>query len=169
MVGVIECDRMDAFYFHRRRKKKGGAHLYLPVPLATTAHTLRTDQLDLFAFIESICEQIDALEPRIHALLPELGRRTRLLAEASTLREHFPDPANRPVLYGILLGVKDLFNVDGFPTRAGSQLPAEVFAGPEASCATALRAAGAIILGKTVSTEFAYFEPGSTRNPLHLS
>jgi len=143
--------------------------LYLPAPLATTAHALRTDQLDLFAFIESICEQIDALEPRIHALLPEPGRRTRLLAEASRLRERFPDPANRPVLYGILLGVKDLFNVDGFPTRAGSQLPAEVFAGPEASCVTALRAAGAIILGKTVSTEFAYFEPGPTRNPLNLS
>ncbi|GAC1350405.1 MAG: amidase [Ktedonobacteraceae bacterium] len=143
--------------------------MYLPLPLARTAHALRTDQLDLFAFIDSICEQVDVLEPRIHALLPEPGRRIRLLAEASRLREHFPDPANRPVLYGIPLGVKDLFKVDGFPTRAGSQLPAEVFEGPEASCVTALRASGAIMLGKTVSTEFAYFEPGPTRNPHNLN
>jgi Asp-tRNA(Asn)/Glu-tRNA(Gln) amidotransferase A subunit family amidase len=143
--------------------------MFLSVPLAATAHALRTDQLDLFTFIESICKQIDVLEPGIHALLPEPDRRARLLSEAGALQARFPEPASRPPLYGILLGVKDLFNIDGFPTRAGSHLPAEVFEGPEASCVTALRAAGAIILGKTISTEFAYFEPGPTRNPHNLN
>jgi Asp-tRNA(Asn)/Glu-tRNA(Gln) amidotransferase A subunit family amidase len=67
------------------------------------------------------------------------------------------------------VGVKDVFNVDGFPTHAGSQLPAELFVGHEATCVTLLRKAGALIAGKTISTEFAYFEPGPTRNPHNLS
>ena len=140
-----------------------------PLPLTTTAQALRTNQLDLASFIESICQRIDALEPQINALLPEPGRRTRLLAEARSLQERFPDPASRPALYGVLLGVKDVFNVDGFPTRAGAQLPPALFAGAEATCVSALRSAGAIILGKTVSTEFAWAEPGPTRNPYNLA
>jgi Asp-tRNA(Asn)/Glu-tRNA(Gln) amidotransferase A subunit family amidase len=63
------------------------------------------------------------------------------------------------------VAVKDIFNVDGLPTQAGSRLPASVFAGPEAAAVAALRAAGALVLGKSVSTEFAYFAPGPTRNP----
>jgi len=66
------------------------------------------------------------------------------------------------------VGVKDIYRVDGFATGAGSQLPTELFAGDEAACVTRLRAAGALVLGKTVTTEFAYFEPGPTRNPHDL-
>jgi Asp-tRNA(Asn)/Glu-tRNA(Gln) amidotransferase A subunit family amidase len=143
--------------------------MLLSVPLTTTAHALRTGQVDLATFIEGICAHIDTLEPQIHALLPEAGRRERLLAEARALQERFPDPARRPGLYGILLGVKDVFNVDGLPTRAGSQLPPALFSGPEASCVSALRAAGALILGKTVTTEFAWAEPGPTRNPHNVA
>src|SRR5947209_7225810 len=150
-------------------KRKGMTRLFLPVPLSATVHALRSNQLNLLAFIEETCKRIDAFEPHIHALLPEPGWRTRLIGEAKALQERFPDPSTRPALYGIPLGVKDLFNVDGFPTHAGSQLPANVFAGPEATCVNALRSAGAIILGKTVSTEFAWFEPGPTRNPHDLA
>ena len=80
----------------------------------------------------------------------------------------FPDPASRPPLFGIPVGIKDIFRVDGFPTRAGSQLPAELFIGFESDCARTLRSVGALILGKTVTTEFAYFEPGPTHNPCNL-
>jgi Asp-tRNA(Asn)/Glu-tRNA(Gln) amidotransferase A subunit family amidase len=55
--------------------------------------------------------------------------------------------------------------VNGFETRAGSQLPVNLLQGPEAAAVTRLRQAGALILGKTVTTEFAYFAPGPTRNP----
>jgi Asp-tRNA(Asn)/Glu-tRNA(Gln) amidotransferase A subunit family amidase len=142
--------------------------LISPAPLAATANALRSDQLDLLTYMDEVCNRIDAAEPLIHALLPEPGRRQRLLSEAETLQKRFPDPASRPPLYGILLGVKDIFHVDGFPTRAGSQLPAELFAGPEAACVTLLRNAGALILGKTISAEFAWIEPGPTRNPRNL-
>jgi Asp-tRNA(Asn)/Glu-tRNA(Gln) amidotransferase A subunit family amidase len=139
------------------------------LPLAATAAALRSDQLKLQAFINEVCDRIDAYDPAIQALLPEPDRRMRLLNDAEALQQRFPHPAIRPPLYGVLLGVKDIFAVDGFLTRAGSQLPPELFIGNEASCVSQLREAGALILGKTVTTEFAYFEPGATRNPHNLA
>src|SRR5258708_26651955 len=138
-------------------------------PFTATAAALRSGQLDLLTLVDEVCNHIDTYEPDIHALVPEPGRRTRLLNEAAALQKRFADPESRPPLYGILLGVKDIFYVDGFPTRAGSQLPSEVFVGNEASCVTKLRDAGALLLGKTITTEFAYFKPRTTRNPHNLN
>jgi Asp-tRNA(Asn)/Glu-tRNA(Gln) amidotransferase A subunit family amidase len=106
-----------------------------------------------------------AREPEIQALVPEPGRRERLAREAEELAARWPDPEGRPALYGVLVGVKDIFHVDGFETRAGSRLPPEELKGAEGPAVHALKRAGALILGKTVSTEFAYFGPGPTRNP----
>lgn len=130
---------------------------------------LRSNALDLNTYLEQVCNYLDKAEPKVQALLPEPNRRARLLAEADDLQARFPDPANRPPLYGALVGVKDIFRVDGYPTRAGSKLPAELFEGPEATCVGMLRESGALILGKTVTTEFAYFAPGPTRNPHNLA
>ncbi len=77
----------------------------------------------------------------------------------------YPEPPTRPALFGVLVGVKDIFHVDGFPTTGGSRLPPDALAGAEAISVTRLRAAGALVIGKTVTAEFAYFEPGPTRNP----
>ncbi|GHO88817.1 amidase [Dictyobacter formicarum] len=142
--------------------------LTAPLPLTTTAAELRSGQRDLLTYIHAICDRIDALEPQIQALLPEPGRRERLLMEATRLQRRFPYPEQRPPLYGVLLGVKDIFRADGFPTQAGSQLPTGLFEGPEASCVSRLREAGALVLGKTITAEFASDEPGATRNPHHL-
>jgi len=95
--------------------------------------------------------RIDEREPLVRALLPEPGRRERL-------RRAAPDAS--------LVAVKDVFHAAGFQTRAGSLLPPEVLTGPEASCVTRLKEAGCVVLGKTVTAEFAFFEPGPTRNPL---
>lgn len=138
-------------------------------PLAATVDQLRTNQLDVQTHIRAMCERIDAIDPEIQAWLPEPNRFERLLTEARHLEQRYPQPEDRPPLYGALVGVKDIFRVDGFATRAGSQLPAEEFAGAEAACVTRLKNAGALILGKTVTTEFAYFEPGPTRNPHNLN
>ena len=104
-------------------------------------------------------------EPDLQAFLAEEGRFERLHRDARELLERYPDPRRRPALFGIPVGVKDIFNVDGFETRAGSQLPASEFEGPEAECVTRLKNAGALILGKTVTAQFAYLAPGVTRNP----
>ena len=126
---------------------------------------LRSGEVDLVAHVEEVCDRIDAEDSLIQALLPEPGRRERLTREAEALLARFPDPAQRPPLFGLLVGVKDFFRVDGFPTKAGSKLPAELFEGMESDVVTRLKRNGALIAGKTVTTEFAYFQPGPTRNP----
>lgn len=143
--------------------------MILPAPLVETSVALRSGQLGLLTYIDDVCNRIDAADPLVHALLAETDRCSRLRTEAEALQARFPDPGSRPPLYGIPVGIKDTFRVDGFPTQAGSQLPPELFVAPEATCVTMLKAAGALILGKTVTTEFAYFEPGPTRNPHNLN
>ncbi|SDU15538.1 Asp-tRNAAsn/Glu-tRNAGln amidotransferase A subunit [Amycolatopsis keratiniphila] len=67
---------------------------------------------------------------------------------------------------GVPLGVKDIIDLAGVPTRCGSTLRAEAAPAPsDAAIVTAWRAAGMAPLGKTVTTEFAFFAPGPTRNP----
>ncbi|MEU0838635.1 amidase [Streptomyces sp. NPDC005962] len=114
-----------------------------------------------------ICDRIEAADGRLHAFVDEPGRRIRLRDEARAAAERWPDPADRPPLYGVPVGVKDNVRVDGLPTRAGSAVPAEVLAGPQASLVDRLRAAGALVAGKTVTAEFAVTAPGPTRNPHH--
>jgi len=138
-------------------------------PLALTVERLRAGQMELVAYVDEMCDRLAKLDSHIEAMLPEPERRRRLRSEARALEARYPDPANRPPLYGALVAVKDIFHVSGFVTAAGSAVPPELFAGPEATCVQMLRDAGAIILGKSVTTEFAYFEPGPTRNPHNLS
>jgi Asp-tRNA(Asn)/Glu-tRNA(Gln) amidotransferase A subunit family amidase len=110
--------------------------------------------------------RFEGVEPSLHAFVPEPGRWERLRAAVAAGREAAAGtaPAPRP-LAGVPVGVKDIFHVDGLPTRAGSRLPPEALAGPEAPAVSRLRAAGALVAGKTVTTEFAWFEPGPTTNP----
>jgi Asp-tRNA(Asn)/Glu-tRNA(Gln) amidotransferase A subunit family amidase len=133
--------------------------------LSETAAKLRNGEADLISFIEELCDIIDKVEPEIYSLIPEENRRERLLNEAKQLLQKYPDKNKRPVFFGIPIGVKDIFRTDGFKTQCGSKLPSGLFEGKEASCVTKLKNAGALILGKTVTTEFAYFEPGPTKNP----
>ncbi|MEE4021938.1 amidase [Gordonia sp. PKS22-38] len=66
---------------------------------------------------------------------------------------------------GISLGVKDLIDVAGMATRAGSVITSSAPVDADADCVSRFRELGAIIQGKTVTTEFGYFAPGPTRNP----
>ncbi|MDX9873167.1 MAG: amidase [Clostridia bacterium] len=118
--------------------------------------------------MHEICDKIDRLNPEIQAFLPEEGRRERLLKDAAKLEQLYGNSPRKPPLYGVPVGLKDLIRTDGLPTRAGSKLPPGVFGGAEAECVSKLRTAGALIIGKTVTTEFAYYEPGPTRNPHNL-
>ncbi len=108
---------------------------------------------------------IDQLDEKIRAFVPEPDRGGRLRAEAAAIEARWPDPAARPALYGIPVGIKDIVRVDGLATRAGSALPPEVLAGEEATVVGRLRRAGALVAGKTVTAEFAVLAPGPTRNP----
>ena len=133
-----------------------------------TITKLRRGEVDLLKYVRSLCDRIEAEDPKIHALVPGTFDRARCLKQVSRLLEQYPDPETRPLLFGVPVGVKDIFRVAGYPTQAGCKLPAELFEGKEATCVSRLRVAGAIIMGKTETTEFAWMEPGPTRNPHHL-
>lgn len=81
--------------------------------------------------------------------------------------------ATRPMdkrgpLFGLPVGIKDIFDTADLPTGYGSAIYEGHQPNADAAAVARLRAAGAIILGKTVSTEFAYWKAGPTRNPLDL-
>ena len=129
------------------------------------ARAFRAGELSATGYVSDIEAHFISREPSVQAFIPEAGRFDRLGKEAEALVKQYPRPENRPALFGVLVGVKDIFHAEGFTTRAGSCLPAEELQGVEAETVTRLKGAGALILGKTVTTEFAYFSPGPTRNP----
>lgn len=137
----------------------------LPASLPALADCLRSGALPLNEYIAQLAARFAAREPDVHAFMPEPGRFERLQHAAQQLQARFPNPAARPALFGVAMGIKDIFHVDGFATTGGSRLPVEVLRGTEAPSVTRLKQAGALVLGKTVSTEFAYFGPGATCNP----
>lgn len=140
----------------------------LPGPITSGVASPTVWGVSTVAPLATVVDRIASTDRDLHAFVDEPGRAGRVRAAAEALAERWPDPADRPALYGVPLGVKDVFRTDGLPTRAGSALPPEEFAGPEATAVTRLRAAGAVVAGKTVTAEFAYFAPGPTRNPHHL-
>lgn len=134
-------------------------------PLDEIARSFRTEAVSPGMYLDQLRERFESAEPSIQAFLAEDDRWDRLATDVTGLEERYPEHGTRPPLFGVPVGVKDIFHVDGFETRAGSAVPPAELTGPEASTVAALRDAGALILGKTVTTEFAYFEPGPTRNP----
>jgi Asp-tRNA(Asn)/Glu-tRNA(Gln) amidotransferase A subunit family amidase len=133
--------------------------------LAELSEAMRSNALDVHDHLAELQAAHDRREPAIHALLPESNRFDRLHAETDALYARYPEPASRPPLFGIPVGVKDIIRTSGFQITAGSTLPPELFAGPEAECVQRLRAAGALILGITIATEFAGYAPPPTLNP----
>jgi Asp-tRNA(Asn)/Glu-tRNA(Gln) amidotransferase A subunit family amidase len=111
------------------------------------------------------CDRIDAADREVLAFVAEPGRRKRVREQAAAVCRQWAGAAHAPPLYGLPAGVKDVFRVDGVPTRAGSEVPPGVLDGPQAEAVSRLRAAGAVVAGKTATTEFAFFAPGPTRNP----
>ena len=91
------------------------------------------------------------------------------LRQAESLAKEVQTSGPRSPLHGIPVGVKDIFDTSDMPTEWG----AEPFVGRkpdgDAALVAQLRKLGAIVLGKTHTTAFAYFDPAPTRNPLNLS
>jgi len=145
--------RVSTFAFHS------------PFAMDVTVAALRSGQWPLLDYLDELEAHFAVREPEVQAFVPEDGRFARLRREAEQLLAAYPEPEERPLLFGLPVGVKDIFHAAGFTTRAGCQLPPALLQGEEGPVVSRLRAAGALILGKTITTEFAYFAPGPTRNP----
>jgi len=113
--------------------------------------------------VEESIRRYGETEPRIHAFV-------RYDAEPSLLMDAALEAtAATGALVRIPIAVKDIFDTAGSPTERGSALYAGRIAESDAEVVRNLRAAGAIIVGKTVTAELAMAHPGPTRNPWDLS
>jgi Asp-tRNA(Asn)/Glu-tRNA(Gln) amidotransferase A subunit family amidase len=90
---------------------------------------------------------------------------THVLRQAEAADEHRRHGRPLGPLHGVPVGIKDIFDTLDYPTEFGSPIWAGRTPRRDAAAVAMLRAAGAVIMGKTVTTEFAYFNPGKTRNP----
>src|SRR5664279_5905352 len=91
------------------------------------------------------------------------------LSQARALDRHKSNGGRVGALHGIPVGIKDIFDTADYPTECGSPILAGRRPKSDAAVVAKLREAGAVIIGKTVTTEFAYFHPGKTRNPRDLT
>ncbi|WP_043829381.1 amidase [Muricoccus aerilatus] len=119
------------------------------------------------AFLEECLEELERWEPRIGAFTVVDVEGARRQADAATIRWR----DNRPLsaIDGMPVGVKDILETDDMVTGMGSPLYDGYQPRFSGAGAWALRASGAVILGKTVTTEFAGSEPRGTRNPWDTS
>lgn len=120
--------------------------------------TLRSEDL-----VRACIEHIDAREPEVQAWAHL--QRDVAISHAKQLDAG----ANRGLLHGLPIGVKDLLATSDMPATYGSPIYANYQPGFDAACVAVARQQGAVVLGKTVSTEFATFHPNQTRNPLRLT
>lgn len=127
---------------------------------------LQNGSLTASELVRRCLTKIDEREAQIRAWVSV--DRDGALVVAKELDEELAKGHSRGPLHGIPIGVKDIIDVRGWPTRAGSSLSSERLAANDAPVVARLRAAGAVILGKTVTTEYASFDPPPTRNPWNL-
>ncbi|HZP70984.1 MAG TPA: amidase [Pseudolabrys sp.] len=114
-------------------------------------------------YTRACLDQIAAVEPKVQAF-------AHLDAEHALTQARERDESRksgRPIgpLHGVPVGIKDIIDTSDYPTECGSSTLSGRQPREDAVVVARLRAAGAVIMGKTVTTEFAYFSPGKTRNP----
>jgi Asp-tRNA(Asn)/Glu-tRNA(Gln) amidotransferase A subunit family amidase len=130
------------------------------------AQQIREGRLTAVELTEASLKRIEAREAEVQAwafLDPE-----HALKQARALDEHRKRGRPLGALHGVPVGVKDIVDTADMPTENGTVLHAGRRPRADATLVSLLRAAGAIILGKTVTTELAVYTPGKTRNPHDL-
>jgi Asp-tRNA(Asn)/Glu-tRNA(Gln) amidotransferase A subunit family amidase len=136
-----------------------------PSALSATeaARLIRDGLLTSEELVQACLERIRATEPTIQAwtFLDEDHALER--ARAADQRKALNEPIGP--LHGVPIGLKDIIDTADMPTENGTVLHRGRTPRRDAAVVAKLRAAGAVMMGKTVSTECAYYEPGKTRNP----
>jgi Asp-tRNA(Asn)/Glu-tRNA(Gln) amidotransferase A subunit family amidase len=130
---------------------------------AEAARRIREGRLTSEELVEGCLERIRQVEPEVRAWT-FLDEKLALSQARAADEKKRSGEAFGPLL-GLPVGVKDIFDTADMPTENGTPLHKGRTPRTDAAVVSALRAAGAVILGKTVTTECAYYHPGKTRNP----
>src|SRR3954468_11110903 len=133
---------------------------FFPLGLMEILRVYREGRATVQDVVTSFSQRISALEPRIQAW--EWFDASRAMAEAEERAGGIL--ADLP-LFGIPVGVKDIINTRGIPTRMGSRIFANHVPQQSAWVVRRLEALGGLVMGKSVTTEFAFRTAGKTRNP----
>jgi Asp-tRNA(Asn)/Glu-tRNA(Gln) amidotransferase A subunit family amidase len=130
---------------------------------ADAARAIRDGAFNSVELVEACLARAREVDPKVQAwtyLDPE-----HALAQARALDERRKEGAPVGPLHGVPVGIKDIFDTADMPTEDGTVLHAGRTPATDAAAVARLRAAGAVIMGKTVTTELATYAPGKTRNP----
>lgn len=127
------------------------------------AVAIRAGTLTSVSLVEACLERIAQREPQVGAW--QCLDADAALEQARRCDAHAPGG----LLHGVPIGIKDIIDTRDLPTGRGSSIYRDTRMAWDAACVALARRAGAIVLGKTVTTEFAYFQPGKTRNPHNLA
>lgn len=127
------------------------------------ARLIRSREISPVELTRALLDRAQQFEPRVRAWAALDGGRA--LADARNAEAAVSARADLPALHGVPFGAKDIYDADGLPTTAAftpyaSRIPAQ-----DAEAIARLKAAGAILLGKMVTTQFAFADPSPTRNP----
>jgi aspartyl-tRNA(Asn)/glutamyl-tRNA(Gln) amidotransferase subunit A len=131
--------------------------------IQSAAVGLRQGRLSPVELLEQCLARINSYEPKVRAWVLVAHEEAREQAEQRA--EELRRGLWRGPLHGIPLAIKDIFDVFDWPTAAGSRLWQHSVARQDATVVARLRQAGAVLLGKTVTTQYASFDPPVTRNP----
>ena len=131
--------------------------------VAETAQQIRQRQLSPVDLAQSLLERIDALDPKLQAWVTI--DREEVLSEARQKELELDQSEPAGPIHGVPVGLKDIFYTAGMKTTACSRIFADFVPTYDATVVTRIKEAGGIILGKAVTTEFAYGDPSPTLNP----
>ena len=135
--------------------------------IAAAIEQMRSGQLSSWELVEGCLRQIRDLDDEIRAWVRLDAMEAGVVPEERDRQSRNGEIVGP--LHGIPIGVKDIIDVAGLPTVAGAPWRSGHDAEHDAPLVAKLRAAGAVILGKTVTTQFAYVDPPPTRNPRNLA
>jgi Asp-tRNA(Asn)/Glu-tRNA(Gln) amidotransferase A subunit family amidase len=130
---------------------------------AAAAQRMRDGLLTSVELVQACLERIRQVEPTVQAWQFLDEEHALAQARAADERRRSGEPVG--LLNGIPVGIKDIIDTADMPTENGTVLHKGRMPRADAAVVARLRAAGAVIMGKTVTTECAYFNPGKTRNP----
>jgi aspartyl-tRNA(Asn)/glutamyl-tRNA(Gln) amidotransferase subunit A len=142
---------------------------YLWWSAAQMAAAVRAGEISPVELTRAVLERIEATAPTLNAFVTVMAESA--LAEARQAEEEAARRRFRGPLHGVPIALKDLIETAGVRTTGGSRVLAENVPAQDATCVTRLRAAGAVIVGKTATHEFAFgpttdsIYHGPTRNP----
>ena len=131
--------------------------------VAAAAKLIRDSEITSSDLAEALLERIERIDPALQAWVTI--DREDALSEARSRDEERASGAIRGPLHGVPVGLKDIFHAEGMKTTAGSPIYADFTPGYDATCVAKLKRAGAIVLGKAVTTQFASGDPSPTLNP----